>query len=288
MQPSERIALVSILLLGIFAFCIWYAVALEESSHMLRVSFLDVGQGDAIFIESPSGKQILIDGGLGTEVLRELSAQMPWYDRALDLVVGTHPDMDHIGGLIGVLDRFRVRLMLLPTTDGSTSAWNAYQTRVDEEIVRGALAVEAIRGQILDIGGGAYIEVLFPDRALPHVDANTGCIIARVVYGATAFMLSCDAPDEIERYLVNLDPNSVTADVLKAGHHGSKTSSSEIFIDAVSPRFVVYSRGCDNSYGHPAPEVVARYSERNIEAFDTCTDSTITFESDGRTVFAPQ
>lgn len=284
MQRSQVITFWAIVALLFVMVVIWTAVLREERRGTITVSFLDVGQGDAVFIDSPTGHQILIDGGPGTEVLRKLPTVMPWYDRSIDMIVGTHADMDHIGGLIEVLPRYRVLAALVPSTKGTTQAWKTYLHELKAEGAAGANIFLAERGERIDIGGGAYLEVLFPDRALPDIETNTGCVIIRLVYGSTAFMLSCDAPSSIEQYLALLDGPALKSDVLKAGHHGSKTSSSGLFVGLVNPTFAVYSRGCGNSYGHPSPETVATFERFGIPTLDTCTDGTVTFVSDGQTV----
>ena len=213
---------------------------------------------------------------------------MPWYDRAIDVVIPTHPDADHIGGLIDVLDRYKVAMIVHSSVEGDTKTARALVAKMRQE---GAQEVVAVRGQIIDLGKGAYLEILSPDRSVPHVETNDGCVVARLVYGKTAFMLSCDAPQGVENYLVALDRStSLTAggsglksDVLKAGHHGSKNSSSPLFLGFVHPAYAVYSRGCKNRYGHPAPETVARFAQFDIPTLDTCTDGTVTFVSDGQT-----
>ena len=106
----------------------------------------------------------------------------------------------------------------------------------------------------------------------------------RVVYGNTSFLLSGDSPQKIEKYLVSLDGKKLKTTVLKAGHHGSKTSSARVFLEAVNPLYGVFSRGCDNRYGHPAPEVTSLFQRLSITSFDTCTDGTLTFRSDGKTL----
>ncbi len=284
MKKSERLTLGAILVLTAVACIVWIAVLHEDRHGELSVSFLNVGQGDAIFVESPTGKQVLIDGGPGGAVLRELGHTMPWYDRSIDLVIGTHADTDHIGGLIEVLPRYRVAEALVPSTEGETGAWRTYLDELRTEEKSGARVLEARRGERFDLGDGAYLEVLFPDRALTHIETNTGCIVTRVVYGETSFMLPCDAPREIENYLALLDGAHLKSTVLKAGHHGSKNSSSPLFVGLVDPAYAVFSRGCDNTYGHPAPETVATFAQFKIPALDTCTDGTITFVSDGHTV----
>jgi competence protein ComEC len=284
MDTHRKLTLYSLLMLGFIVCVVWIALLHEDRRGVLRVSFLNVGQGDAIFIDAPSGRQVLIDGGQGTAVLRELSKVMPWYDRSLDLIIGTHGDTDHIGGLIEVLSRYRVAHALVPSTKGESDAWRTYLHALETEERSGARVMDAHRGERIDLGGGAYLDVLFPDRSLPRIETNTGCVVTRLVYGATSFMLPCDSPDEIEKYIVLLDGTNLKSTVLKAGHHGSKTSSSALFLGIVDPEYAVFSRGCDNSYGHPSKEIVERFQAFAVPTYDTCIDGTITFVSDGQTV----
>lgn len=279
MTRSRAIALAAIIVLLVFSCVIWIVVLHEGRRGVLTVSFLDVGQGDAIFIRSPEGRQVLIDGGAGTVLLRRLSTVMPWYDRSIDLVIGTHADLDHIGGLIELFPRYRIAEVIVPGTQGSSDAWRTYLDAIRNE--RRVRVIEAMRGTRIEIGGGAYLDVLFPDRTAPDLETNTGCVVTRLVFGSTAFMLPCDAPDEIEAYLALLDGADLRSDILKAGHHGSKTSSSALFVGLVDPKIVVYSRGCDNRYGHPSPETVATFARFDIPTLDTCEEGTITFVSDG-------
>src|SRR3989344_81472 len=283
MRASSKVTLILLVLLVVLSVAIWYAVIREERCDILRVSFLDIGQGDAIFIDAPSGRQVLIDGGKGSAVLRQLASVMPWYDKTIDIVVGTHPDQDHIGGLVEVLRRYTVPLVVKSSTlDTEGADYKAFEKAIEDE--RDVRVLEATRGEVIDLGNGARLEILFPDRNLSAVETNTGSIIIRLVYGDTAFMLTGDSPDEIENYLVSLDGGKLKSNVLKAGHHGSKTSSSPTFVGFVDPEYAVFSRGCENSYGHPAPETIATFVRFQIPTLDTCTEGTITFVSDGFTV----
>ncbi len=278
MRRSLQVKGITILLLLIITGCLWYAVMREDQHGLLTVSFLDVGQGDSIFIEAPSGRQVLIDGGPSTKVLRELSRVVPWYDRSIDVIIPTHPDADHVNGLIDVLARYRVDAVVHSSVESDTSTFSALNKTIADEKARD---IVAMRGQIIELGGSAYLEILSPDRLMPHIDTNDGCVVARLVYGTTAFMFSCDAPQSIENYLVSLDGSALRSNVLKAGHHGSKTSSSDLFLGYVAPEYAVFSRGCDNKYGHPSKEVMDRFVRFNIPTFDTCAQGTVTFVTDG-------
>ena len=257
---------------------VWsYAFPAQE----LRVSFFDVGQGDAIFITGPTGVQMLIDGGSNAAVLRELGDAVPFFDRTLDAVVATHPDKDHIGGLSDVVSRYDIAFYIESGVKSDTSASRALD---DLLVQRDVESLTAHRGMRFVLGGGAYADVLFPDRDVRNLETNTSSVIMKILYGETTFLLTGDSPSSIEQYLVTLDGQSLQSDVLKAGHHGSKTSSSEVFVDAVMPRYVVISRGCDNSYGHPHAEVIEKIQAIGARLLDTCTDGTITFSSNGAEV----
>ena len=278
---STKVLGTAILALLFLASLIWYAALREERQGLLTVSFLDIGQGDSIYIEAPLGRQVLIDDGPDSQVLRRLSEVMPWYDRSIDLVIPTHPDADHASGLIDVLSRYSVAYVLQSSVLGDTAVWHTLEKAVEKE---GSTNLIATRGQIVDLGGGAYLEVLSPDRSVPNLETNTGCVVTRLVYGATSFMLTCDAPQSIEKYLVELDGTSLKSDVFKAGHHGSKNSSAPLFLGYVNPAYAVYSRGCDNKYGHPNQETIDTFARFGIPTFDTCKEGTVTFVSDGKTV----
>ncbi len=251
-------------------------------SPYLEVTFLDVGQGDAILIETPDGAQALIDGGPDGTVLRELSRELPWGDRTLDLVIGTHPDKDHIGGLIDVLARYKVASILTTENTGETTAASAYQKALTAEtdIVHFARA-----GQVYTLGASTTITVLSPARDPSMLESNTSSIVVQVSYGESDFMLTGDAPEGIEDYLSVTFGDALQSEVLKLGHHGSKTSTGELFLEAVKPQYAVVSAGKDNRYGHPSGEVVDRVTARNIPISNTATDRAVHFLTDGQRVW---
>jgi competence protein ComEC len=257
-------------------------LGIESCATCLVVTFLDVGQGDAILIETPDGVQALIDGGPNGTVLRELAAELPWGDRTLDLVVGTHPDKDHIGGLVDVLARYNVASILTTENTGETVTASTYQKALTAEtdIVHMARA-----GQVYQLGASTTLTVLSPARDPSLLESNTASIVAKLSYGTIDFMLTGDAPASIEDYLSVMYGTQLQSEVLKLGHHGSKTSTSDLFLSTVQPAFAIVSAGADNSYGHPHQEVVERVIAAGITVRNTATDGRVKFVTDGVTVW---
>lgn len=272
-------------MMAVLTSIIWYALWQEDQRGLLTVSFLSVGQGDAIFIRTPSGAKVLIDGGPADGgVMRRLGEMLPWWDRSLDLMIPTHPDADHIAGLVTVMRRYSVSHIVQSSVLGSTPTWDKLEKEIDRQKAQGAQVLTAQRGQTIELGAGVRLELLSPDRNVSYLDTNMGCVVTRLVYGNTAFMLGCDAPQSLEKYLVSQDGSNLHANVLKAGHHGSRTSSAPLWVGEVNPQYVVYSLGCNNIYGFPHAETVATYARFGISTLDTCKSGTITFESDGNMV----
>ncbi|MEX0931528.1 MAG: MBL fold metallo-hydrolase [Candidatus Paceibacterota bacterium] len=257
---------------------VWGASAKANTSY-LQVSFLDVGQGDAILIQSPTGNQVLIDGGRGEIVLQKISSIMPFYDKSIDVVIGTHPDLDHIGGLPYVYDAYEVAYSVDSGAESDTSAFRGYKERRDKE---GSVYLSVRRGDVFHLGGGAELVILFPDRDVSQGDANDGSIIAMLTYGETAVMLTGDASKKIERHILSLDGVALESTILKAGHHGSKTSSDELFVATIAPQFAVISASENNSYGHPHPEVMDVLSRHVKTVLSTAESGTVTFVGDGK------
>lgn len=276
---SRSIILVILLFAALFSL---YVAFKEDKGGTLTVAFLDIGQGDAIFIESPSGNQMLIDGGGGKAVLRELSKVMPFYDRSIDAVLATHPDQDHIGGLPHVFEKYQIGLFMEPGVSADTSTYKELGAQVEREKVQvGTEKILARRGMVVDLGEGATLQILFPDRDPSGMETNTASIVARLIYGEHEFLLTGDSPLSIENYLVSIQGETLESDVLKAGHHGSKTSTGAAFLAAVSPKYVVISAGKDNRYGHPAPEVLETISKFGAKILRTDYSGRIIFKSDG-------
>lgn len=290
MQPLRRIRdsqwlsllkFLPVLLLAIACAGVWLSLEARAQSKFLTVAFLDVGQGDSIYIESPAGLQVLIDAGAGGRVLQELDKVMPPLDRSLDAVVATHPDADHIGGLVDVLGHYELGAYIESGVPDGTQTARALRRMIGEQNIPVYIAK---RGMALDLGGGAYLEILFPDRDvsnLPSSKTNDGSIVARLVYGQSEVMLTGDAPQYVEEHLLKYGAESVRSDILKVGHHGSKTSTSERFLVEVSPDVAIISVGANNRYGHPAQVVLDALQKAAVPVVRTDEEGTIVFVSDG-------
>lgn len=258
--------------------------ALSPAPHTLRVSFLDVGQGDSILIQGPTGVRMLVDGGPDRSVVRELPKSMGPLQREIEVMVETHPDSDHISGLADVLESYKVKNMLSPGLPSDTNVYARLVNDVEKET--GIRSYVARSGMRIHLGGGAYADVLYPNKDVSRLKAtNDASIVLHVVYGKTSFMLTGDLPSTIEDELVkSVDESRLQSDVLKAGHHGSKYSTDDIWLRAVSPSVVVISAGKGNTYGHPAPEALTRIKKEGAEILSTMDKGTITFVSDGEHV----
>jgi competence protein ComEC len=251
-----------------------------ETEEVLEVYFLDVGQGDAIFVNASNGEQILIDAGRGDKVLDELGKVMNFADKKIDTLIISHGDLDHIGGLFEIIDIYDVEKILRSNVK--------IESQFEERLLRtadqyGIEIVEIKSGDtiIIDPKRQIYFDVLHPPtNPKEDFDRNENSLVLRLVFGQSEFLLTGDATKETENTLLNYYGESINSDVLKVGHHGSKSSTSQTFLDNVSPNFAVISYG-ENSYGHPHEEVIENLKEDGIEIFETKKSGTIGFETDG-------
>lgn len=229
---------------------------MTQPDGQLHIVFMNVGQGDATFIQTPSGRQILVDGGLYPSVLNDqLGRQMPFWDKEIDMLIATHPDADHVSGLVGVFDRYRVNQLI---TNGQSFG----ESPIYDEVLTAAQSRETeIRpvqaGEIIEIEDGVRLEVVHPGPELIEEERNENSVSMRLVYGEFTFLFTGDAEQMAEGEMLAAE-RPLTALVFKAGHHGSNSSSSLPFLQAVQPQIIIVSAGVDNRFGHPAPEMLER------------------------------
>jgi competence protein ComEC len=264
--------------MGAVTLLIWLAV-LELPDGRLHVAFLDVGQGDAVLVTMPDGRQMLVDGGpSATQLNWRLGQEMPFWDRTLELVVNTHPDADHLGGLVSLLDRYQLEQVLVTDIDGDSELYQQWEVELAEAQLAPNIGQA---GMQLSFGRGVTATILNPGPTTLGADEpNNHSIVLRLQMGRMSILLPGDIEAPVERNLVFAEA-PLTATVLKSPHHGSATSSSEIFLEAVHPQIVVISVGEDNRFGHPSAEVLERYAELGLTILRTDERGTIEFSTDG-------
>ncbi|MCR4399001.1 MAG: MBL fold metallo-hydrolase [Firmicutes bacterium] len=243
----------------------------------LRVHFIDVGQGDAILVQLPNGRAMLVDAGEAANaptVVRYLRAHGV---KTIDYLVATHPHADHIGGMAAILDSFEVRDVYMPRSSHTT---NVYEDLLTAIKAKGLLVTEARAGREVPAGPGVEIVFAAP-RGGDYRDANDWSAVLRISCGHTSFLLAGDAGSKSEGEMLVSGRVSLRADVLKVAHHGSGTSTTPEFLAAVAPRYAVISVGSDNPFGHPSPRTVERLLAVGAEVFRTDLHGTIVIESDG-------
>lgn len=280
MRKLSIIHLVAVLCLGVFAYSINSSA--NQKDGLLKIYFLDVGQGDGLLIESPTGNQVLVDGGPSGAVLEQLVEVMPFYDHDLDAVVATHPHLDHIGGLVPVLERYDVGVVIQASVSYHSSAFGAWEKAVESE---NAKKVWATAGLTVDLGGGAELIFLYPFNGEGDTRAGEGhehMAVTLLKYKNFKLLLTGDMEAGAERELAEKFQDLIKADVLKVGHHGSKTSTTENFLRAVSPQVAVIQVGAKNRYGHPAPITLNRLENFGIRYYRNDTDGAVKLISDGQ------
>ena len=285
MAPSGAMVLVPSLALAVFAAIAW-SQAYSGPDGRLHVLFLDVGQGDGILIVTPEGRQIMIDGG--PDPLRAplvLDSHLPFWDRSLDLVVATHPDEDHLRGLVEVVRRYNVDTVLESVSDDSALYLEWQLALDDNDLDVGSLR----RGQVIDLGEPVLLEVLNPQTASlqgASSDRNNNSVVLRLTYGKVSFLLTADIEAEAEDALLR-GSGYLSSTVLKVAHHGSRTSTTPAFLAAVGPQVAVIQAGADNLHGHPHQEIVDRLEGVLVEGrlYSTARHGTVELTTDGRSLW---
>ncbi len=254
------------------------AWANSQPDRLLHVAFFDVGQGDAIFIETPTGRQVLIDGGGYASIVNShLGEYLAFWDKQLDLIIATHPDNDHVSALPGVFERYRVGKLI---TDGEDpNANDAYTALVEAAEKRDVPIERALAGQIITIGDGVSLEVLNPPGLLSD-SHNTNSIVLRLVYGNFSVLLTGDADLDAEKAILAAG-RPVQSLVLKVSDHGAKTATSPDFLAQVQPQIAIISVGRNNRFGLPDQAVVDRLTAAGVTTLYTTDLGTIEVMSDG-------
>ena len=288
-----------ILSIAVFLFFLniicWKEVFILASPQILKVDFLDVGQGDSAFIQTPQGHQIIIDGGPDSSLLGKLSEVMPFWDRTFDLVVLSHPESDHMQGLLEALQSYKADYILWSGVKKTAPEYDKWISTLDKQKKMGAKIIIAESGHEIK-AGNVLIDTLYPFESLEgkelKASANNTCVVVKLIYGKDSFLFTGDISSTAEKELADSGlalsrvegENILKSTVLKVAHHGSKYSTSDLFLENVKPEIAVISVGAKNTYGHPTPEVLQRLEKSGIKMFRTDKDGDVKFVSDGKNI----
>ena len=251
-------------------------------STTLQVHFIDVGQGDSTLIITPDKKTVLIDAGDEQHSSRTTGYIKSQGIDKLDLVIATHPDADHIGGMDKIIKNFDIGMFSMPLVSKDTKQYK----EIKQELKNKKLKNKPLyTGDGLSIGKDVKLQILSPQKNKTYSDTNEYSIVARLLYKEVSFLFMADATMENEIAIIN-DFDDIRADVLKLGHHGSSTSTSDYFLGKVNPSIGVISCGKNNKYGHPHKEVMNLLEKYNIMIFRTDKQGSIVLKSDGYKIYS--
>lgn len=268
-----------IVILAVAALGVWYVVLTEGSLNMY-VNFLDVGQGDAAFVRFPNNNQLLIDGGPSAIILSRLGETMPFYDRAIDALLVTHSDSDHLSGLLDVLDRYEIGMVFEPVEIAQNNLYEVWSKKLREKNIS---VHKLYAGQRIIFDHSAAFDVLFPfESAVPGNKSNNKTVVGKLRHLNNSFLFMADAETIVEIRIARIF--NLSADVLKVGHHGSKTSTSNLLLSRSKPQVAVISVGNANRYGHPHGDVSARLFEAVQRIFRTDEAGNVVVKSDGERI----
>lgn len=276
----------------IFAGILFLFLGIALSSYFLslgklRIITCDVGQGDGFLIITPNGKQVVVDGGPGNKMAGCLANNMPFFDRTVEFVLNTHPQEDHLEGLIGVLEAYKVRNVAITRVEAKTGFFDAWKSNlaIEQARIYNAKAGDRV---ILDSGrsGEVNIEILWPpDYKITSwlidapKDLNESSIVFRLNYGQFCAYFTGDITKEILEVLIDKP-----CQLLKVGHHGSKTGTSEKILSESGAKVALIGVGKNNRYGHPHKEVIDAFQVRGIKILRTDVDGEVEVETDGRII----
>lgn len=249
------------------------------NSALLKIHYINVGQGDAILIQTPGGKNIMIDTGTNASTNIVTSYLQKLGITKLDILAGTHPHEDHIGGMDAIINMFQVGKIYMPKVTTTTQTFKDVVVAIKN---KGLSVTEPVPGTTVDVDPSIKLEILAPNSA-HYDDLNDYSIVFKITYGSKSFLFTGDAQSLSESEMINAGYD-LSADVLKVGHHGSKTSTSDAFLKAVNPKYAVISVGKGNTYGLPSQTTMTKLKNAGITVYRTDESGNIICTSDGKTI----
>lgn len=237
-----------------------------------NVYFLDVGQGDGIFIRTPGGQNILIDGGPDNILLHEISGYMPWWDRDIDFLIVSHYHADHMMSFMEVINKYKVKNILTTNHNPDDYLHDIFIKKIEQNNIN---LIKVKKGQKFKIENNLFLTILSADDY--HEDYNENSLVIKLDFSDKSFIFTGDLGLEGEKVILDSDFD-IKAEYLKVGHHGSKYSSSQEFLEEINPKFCIIQSGKNNKFGHPHQETVERLGDVDCEILDTQELGTINFK----------
>lgn len=250
-----------LVLAGVYVLAIFLFWQIPDKK--LHLYFLDIGQGDSIFIKTPENHQILVDGGPQNKVVQELGEVMPFFDKSIDLVILTHPHADHVDGLVEVLKRYKVGAIIFTGVDFKNPSYDEFLREINQQNIPFLIAESETDLRL----GEILLDVIYPFKELigeKFKNPNNSSVAVKLMYEDVSVLLTGDLEKEAEEELIKSGVD-LKADIFKAGHHGSKTSSTKAFLNKVKPRVVVIQSGKGNKFGHPNKETLENLEVMGVE-----------------------
>lgn len=252
-----------------------------DNDGQLVVHFLDVGQGDSAFVELPDGQCMLIDASVSSYGDKIVETIEGYGYTEIDYLVATHPHADHIGGMTNVVEGFEIGEVYMPKATSTSKTFEGLLTAISD---KGLQIHTAKTGVTIYSDDETEIEILAPNSE-SYEETNNYSAVIKVTCGKNSFLFTGDAEELSENEMLDKCYDKLCADVLKVGHHGSSSSTSDAFLQAVSPKYAVISCGEDNSYGHPHKETISRLNDMGIDYYRTDMNGTVTISCNGNDVF---
>lgn len=284
-KGNKKAQFLTIIIFGIIAiFSVYFVKDIVSTdigtpTGVIEISYLDVGQGDAAYIKV-NDFDILIDAGPKSDSDKLMKQLEEKNIDDFEIVIATHPHEDHIGGMTKVFEKYDVESFYMPKVTNTTKTFENMIKAVSNEGLTAKVIKEGIS---FDLGEGCRIDVYSPiDESYDNF--NDYSPIMKLTYGNKSFIFTGDAEKTVEKEVVEKYSKELKADVIKFGHHGSSTSSTKEFIEAISPKYGIISCGLDNSYGHPHRETLSIIDEMGIETYRTDKQGQITITSDGNNI----
>jgi len=277
---SRQTASIVLLALAALLLLLVHEVRFSPRHHSVIVRFFDIGQGDSAFVTGPSGQQILIDGGPDLRTLEHLGKSMPFFDRTIDILVLSHPHLDHVAAFPEILRRYKVGQVIISGAAYENGPYEEFLTLVTEKKIP---VIIPEQGRQIDLGDDLLMDLLWPPPVYvgETVDEiHDSNVVFKLRYGNDSVLFTGDAEESVERQLLS-QGTDVSATVLKAGHHGSRTSTGTGFLIAVDPEMAVVSVAAKNSYGLPDEDVLGRFTHLGIP-YQTTMSGTIVWRMDGK------